>query len=82
MQSAESLSAAISVGTSTKRAVHIPGELNRVANALSAAWLSPAAMYSVVPAGTKVSKCALGRWEGCNLSHGIFMSSACLSASA
>ncbi len=30
-----------------------------------AAWLSPAAMYSVVSAGTKVSEFALGRWEGC-----------------
>ncbi len=29
----------------------------------TAAWLSPAAMYSpVVPAGTKVSEFALGRW--------------------
>ncbi len=29
----------------------------------TAAWLSPAAMYSVVPAGTKVSEFALGRWK-------------------
>ncbi len=33
----------------------------------TAAWLSPAAMYSVVPTGTKVSEFALGRWEGCDL---------------
>ncbi len=46
------------------------------------AWLSPAAMYSVVPAGTKVSEFALGRWEGCDLSHGICLSCARLSASA
>ncbi len=37
----------------------------------TAAWLSPAAMYSVVPAGTNVSEFALGGWEGCNLLHGI-----------
>ncbi len=48
----------------------------------TAAWLSPAAMYSVVPAGTKVSEFALGRWEGCDLSHGICLSRARLSASA
>ncbi len=46
------------------------------------AWLSPAAMYSVVPAGTKVSEFALGRWEGCDLSHGICLSRAHLSTSA
>ncbi len=34
----------------------------------TAAWLSPAAMYSpVVPAGTKVSEFVLGRWESCDL---------------
>ncbi len=48
----------------------------------TAAWLSPAAMYSVVPAGTKVSEFALGRREGCDLSHGICLSRARLSASA
>ncbi len=48
----------------------------------TAAWLSPAAMYSVVPAGTKVSEFALGRWEGCDLSHGICLSRARLSTSA
>ncbi len=42
----------------------------------TAAWLSPAAMYSVVPAGTKVSEFALGRWEGCNLMHDICLSRA------
>ncbi len=45
-------------------------------------WLSPAAMYSVVPAGTKVSEFALGQREGCDLSHGICLSRARLSASA
>ncbi len=40
------------------------------------AWLSSAAMYSVVPASTKVSKFALGRWEGCNLLHDICLSRA------
>ncbi len=48
----------------------------------TAAWLSPAAMYSVVPAGTKVSEFALGQWEGCNLLHGICPSRARLSTSA
>ncbi len=48
----------------------------------TAAWLSPAVMYSVVPAGTKVSEFALGRWEGCNLLHGICLSRARLSTSA
>ncbi len=48
----------------------------------TAAWLTPAAMYSVVPAGTKVSDFALVRWEGYNLSRGICLSRARLSASA
>ncbi len=48
----------------------------------TAAWLSPAPMYSVVPAGTKVSEFALGQWEGCNLLHGICLSHARLSTSA
>ncbi len=33
-------------------------------------------MYSVVPVGTKVSEFALGRREGCDLSHGICLSGA------
>ncbi len=42
----------------------------------TAAWLYPAAIYSVVPARTNISKFALGRWEGCNLLHGICLSRA------
>ncbi len=60
MQSAESLSAAISLGTSTKRAVHIPGELNRVANALSRQLTFPRE-WQVHPADLELIRGSSGR---------------------
>ncbi len=33
--------------------------------------LSSLHLGRIVPAGTKVSEFALGRWEGCNLLHGM-----------